>query len=371
VNFNPSRLSVARKRAMLNKKTLAERLGVQLHTIVRWERCQTEPSDENIDALARVLGFPKEFFFGPDIDEPIHSLTSFRSQKAMSAASRDAALAAGAIGFRILDWVGDRFDLPEPNIPDLSSFAPEEASEALRQDWALGEAPISNMIQLLESKGVRVFSLAENTKTVNAYSLRRSDGTPCVFLNTFKSAECSRFDAAHELAHLALHQDGSVTGRAAEDQANAFASAFLIPKRDVISVIPRAEHLQQLLIAKRRWRVSVAALAYRLHKLGIISDWKYRDFCVEMSKKGYHRREPNGIARERSVVWEKVLKNLWAEKTTQNDIAQALDLPILEVDDLLFGVLNFADDPPGKPTPPNRPLKVVPNGPLELPRVSA
>jgi Zn-dependent peptidase ImmA (M78 family) len=69
----------------------------------------------------------------------------------------------------------------------------------------------------LESKGVRVFSLAANTVKVNAYALWK-DEKPFVFLNTFKSTESSRFDAAHELGHLVLHQDGSVTGREAEDQ---------------------------------------------------------------------------------------------------------------------------------------------------------
>jgi Zn-dependent peptidase ImmA (M78 family) len=52
---------------------------------------------------------------------------------------------------------------------------------------------------------------------VNAYALWK-DEKPFVFLNTFKSTESSRFDAAHELGHLVLHQDGSVTGREAEDQ---------------------------------------------------------------------------------------------------------------------------------------------------------
>ena len=86
---------------------------------------------------------------------------------------------------------------------------------------------------------------------------------PYVFLNTIKSAESSRFDAAHELAHLVLHQDGSVAGRLAEDQANRFASAFLMPRADVLSVLPRVQHLQQLIDKKSRWRVSLAALNYR------------------------------------------------------------------------------------------------------------
>ena len=97
-----------------------------------------------------------------------------------------------------------------------------------------------------------------------------------------------------------------------------------MPKADVISVLPRVQHLQQLISAKSRWRVSLAALNYRVHKLGIVSDWKNRDFCIEIATKGYNRNEPNGIQREKSVVWEKVLKTLWAEGMTHNDIAQDL-----------------------------------------------
>ena len=342
---------------MLNKKTFADLIEVRPLTITRWELCHSEPTAENLDAIVRVLSFPREFFFGPDLDEPLSTLTSFRSQESMAAATRDAALAAGTIGFRIMDWIGERFDLPKSQLPDLRAFKePEVAARALRQEWTLGEQPISNMIQLLESKGVRVFSLSENTEKVNAYSLWRSDGTPYVFLNTFKSAECSRFDAAHELAHLVLHQDGSVTGRQAEDQANAFASAFLMPKSDVLSMLPRVLHLQHLVNAKARWRVSVAALAYRVHKIGIISDWKYRDLCIEISTKGFRKKEPQEIDRERSMVWEKVIKTLWAEKTTQRDIASALNIPLTEVADLLFGIL---DKPrPIVPTPPDKPLRV-------------
>jgi len=343
MKFNPSRLGIARKRRMLNKSALAERVGVRPLTITRWESHQSEPTAENIDALAKELRYPKEFFFARDIDEPLDALTSFRSQTSMTAATRDAALAAGAIGFLILDWVSERFNLPVDHLPDLRSYGeegPEVAARVLRQEWGLGEAPISNMVHLLESKGVRVFSLAQNTKAVDAYSVRRHDGTPCVFLNTFKSAERSRFDAAHELAHLILHQDGSVTGRSAEDQANAFASAFLMPKSDVLSVLPRIQHLGELIAAKARWRVSLTALTYRAHKLGIISDWKYRDFYIEISTKGYNREEPMESEREKSVVWDKVLKALWAEKTTQDDIARALDVPTDEVADLLFGMLN-------------------------------
>jgi len=339
MSFNPLRLGIARKRRMLRKKAFAEALGLTKQAVIAWDN-GAEPSAENLDAIERVLRYPKEFFFGSDIDEPDDETTSFRSQTAMTAAYRDAALAAGAIGFLISDWVEQRFSLPPCRVPDLHlySTAPELAAVALRQEWGLGQKAISNMIHLLESKGVRVFSLAENTQTVNAYSLWRRS-VPYVFLNNFKSAECSRFDAAHELAHLVLHQDGKAKGRDAEDQAHRFASAFLMPEADVIAVLPRVSSLGQMIQRKRRWGVSLAALNYRLRKLGITSEWKNREFCIEINRRGFHKAEPEGMERERSSVWEKVLQSLWAEMTTHIEIAKDIAVANKEVSDLLFGVL--------------------------------
>lgn len=322
---------------MLNKKQFAEKAGVSAHTITRCESGETVPTGETVETFARVLGFPVGFFFCGDAEEP--EAANFRSHTSMSAAIRDASLAAGSIGFMLSDWVEERFDLPSIDVPDLHLFDAETAARTLRAEWGLGEKPLSNMTQLLESKGVRVFSLAENTVRVNAYSLWRKD-KPYIFLNTVKSAENSRFDAAHELGHLVLHQDGGALGREAEDQANAFASAFLMPRADVLAVLPKVHYLDQLIKAKSRWRVSVAALNYRVHKLGIISDWRYRDFCIELAQKGFNKREPLGIERERSVVWEKVLRTLWTERTTQKDIARELNIPETELNGLIFGILH-------------------------------
>jgi Zn-dependent peptidase ImmA (M78 family) len=108
---------------------------------------------------------------------------------------------------------------------------------------------------------------------VDAFSCWRND-IPYVFLNTFKSAERSRLDASLELAHLILHKHGGPQqGRDAEIEANNFASSSLMPKADVRSRIPFVSRLDELVVAKKRWGVSTGALAYRLHKLGILRDW--------------------------------------------------------------------------------------------------
>ena len=343
MSFSPARLSIARKRSMLNKKAFAEACGVSQHTVVRWEKGEGEPSEDHINSIVNALKFPRGFFFGSDPDEPTSA--SFRSQTSMSAAIRDAALAAGTVGFLLSDWIENRFNLPQIVVSDLHLYEPEHAARILREEWQLGEKPISNMIQLLESKGVRVFSLCENTVKVNAYSLWRN-AKPYMFLNNFKSAESSRFDAAHELGHLVLHQDGGCVGREAEDQANRFASAFLMPRAGVLASSPKVDYLSQILKFKLQWKVSAAAFNHRIHKIGIITDWRYRDFCIELAKRGYHREEPCPIERERSIVWDKVLKSLWSDRLTLADVARIIAVPATEVSDLVFGVTLQQTAPP-------------------------
>src|SRR5689334_22327582 len=102
----------------------------------------------------------------------------------------DAALASGAIAFMFDDWIAKTYDGPKPDILDLHAVDSHTAATLLRQHWRLGDNPIANMVHLLETKGVRVYSLAESNKDVDAFSVWRDD-VPYVFLNSFKSPERS------------------------------------------------------------------------------------------------------------------------------------------------------------------------------------
>lgn len=340
--FTPGRLSLARKRRRLTKKGLAKSLGVAPHTILRYESGAICPPDNVVAELARILEFPVDFFYEEEVDVPSEDAVSFRSLSSMSARERDAALAAGTFAFVFTDWVDNRFNLPEPDLIDLYFEGPETAARSLRQKWELGERPIGNMIHLLEAKGVCVFSLAENTRRVDAFSSWRED-RPYIFLNMQKTVERSRFDAAHELGHLVLHRHGGPRGRESEDQANRFAGEFLMPSADVMAKIPRVLRLNQIIQAKKRWGVSVQALTYRLHRLGITTDWQNRTFCIQLTKHGYRDAEPNGIKREQSLVWQKVLTALWNERITKSDIAKELHLPESEIENLLFSITTISD----------------------------
>lgn len=335
--FNAHRLILARKRRKFTARALANAIGVSPITISRLENAANEPEAETVEALARALSFPKEFFFGDEFDELPKHAASFRSLSSMTAKERDAALSAGAIAYLFHDWVAERFNLPSTDIPLMSeNGSPEEAAQIVRASWGLGQQPISNMVKLLEAKGVRVYSLSEDTNSVDAFSCWRGE-QPFVFLNTFKSAERSRFDAAHELGHLVMHRHGAPQdSKQAESEADRFASEFLMPADDVRSRIRHVTNVEDLIRLKARWGVSVAALNYRLNKLGIVSEWQNRNLNIEISRRGYRKNEPEGLPRERSSLWPQVFTSLWQERLTRESIAAQLHVPSDELDQLLM-----------------------------------
>ena len=268
---NPERVELVRRRLGLTKIGFAKALDVDRKTVQRFEAGEYDLSPNVINDLVNLSGYPKEFFEKGGFDYPNSDAVSFRSLRSLTATSRDAALAAGALAFELDDWIDARFELAVHSLPRINSPSPVDAASALRATWNIGERPIGNMINLAESHGVRVFSLSEETRHLDAYSFWRND-RPYVFLNMMKTPEHSRFDAAHELGHLLLHRHGGPSHRSAEDEANAFASAFLMPIADLMAHLPVVRGLRDLLDGKKRWRVSASALAYTLHKHGIIPE---------------------------------------------------------------------------------------------------
>lgn len=357
--FNPSRLTIARKRRGLTKIEFANRSSVPLRSFKAYELGEYPPPDDVLAKFVSVSGFPAEFFFGDTLEEPREEAASFRSMARMKCYQRDMALSQGAIALHLNEWLEERFELPSIDIPNLRhETSPEAAAEAVRHHWGIGELPINNMIHLLESKGVRIFSLAVDALEVDAFSMWK-EGTPFIFLNSAKTAERSRHDAAHELGHLVLHRHGGPVGRKAEEQANAFASAFLMPRSSVLASVPRFPNLAALVKLKKIWQVSVAALAYRLHALGIVSDWQYRMLYIQISRNKFRTREPAPIPRETSLVLPKIFAALRDDGLTRSNVAKALCIPQSELEVLLFGLTIASIEGGGKGIPSRAPLALV------------
>lgn len=340
-SFNPGRLTLARKRRGLTKKALADLVGVSTRALTSYEAEAGEyhPAPTTISKLAEVLTFPESFFMAGDVEEFPLGATSFRALSKMTARQQDQATTAGLLAFELSDWLEARFELPTPNIPRLRDVDAHSAADLVRREWGLGELSIRNMVHLLEAQGVRVFSLVEECDSVEAFSTWRGD-VPFIFLDTKKSAEHGRMDAAHELGHLVLHwRHESPRGRDAEQEAKAFASAFLMPEASIKANAPWNGSLKQCVLAKRHWDVAVSALIYRMHEVGMLSDWSYRSLFIELGQKGFRKKEPEGIERETSQVLGKVFNKLREEGISKAAVAHKLHLPTEELNKLVFGLV--------------------------------
>lgn len=334
--LTPSRLRLARKRRGRTRVELHRLSGIPMPSVTAYELGHRAAPESAVEIFSRTLAFPPPFFSRTDIDLVNAEVASFRSLASMTAGQRDAALASGALAIEFSEWIGQRFELPKADLPDLRNFEPEAAAHLLRDEWRLGERPIKSVVHLLEAKGVRVFSLPVESNNVDAFSAWHN-GVPFVFLSHSKSGERSRFDAAHELAHLAMHQ-GRATGRDAELEADRFASAFLMPHGSVLACVPRRKTLQGLVKLKKNWKVSVEALVVRLRRLELLTEWEYRRLYLDIAANEFGRQEPEPIAKETSQVLSKVMASLRSQGLSRAAVAKELGLFPNDLEAMMFGL---------------------------------
>ena len=335
--FNPARLKAGRQRRGKTISALARDIDRTPRSLSSYENGKVDPPESTLETIAIELNFPLSFFYGDDLEELDTDAVSFRALSKMTASQRNIAISAGQIAVLFNDWLNSKISVPKVDLPELTHSTPHAASVAIRDHWKLGEMSIDNIIHLLESKGVRVFSLFHSAKEIDAFSYWLN-GVPYVFLNHQKSSERSRFDAAHELGHLILHRHGKPQGREAEMEADSFASSFLMPESTIRSNTIYMPALADLILMKKNWKVSVAALVRRLKDLGLITDWYYQKLSIQMSVEGFYKAEPEGIEKESSLLFEKVFQLFWKQGVSRDSIASELSIPTSDLDDLVFGL---------------------------------
>lgn len=336
--FNGERLALARRRMGFTKVALAQQAQITTRALNGFENGEYPPSEATEGLIAEALGFPISFFYGDSLEELDERGVSFRALKRMTASQKHSALAAGSFAYEINKWIDARFSLPSPNVPNLHGETPSNAARIVRDEWGVGKLSISNMIHLVEANGVRVYSLFENAKEVDAFSVWNGS-TPFIFSNRLKSSAHRRFDIAHELGHLVLHRHGAPSGPVAEREADQFASAFLMPSDTIKAIGYHIESLDAVLQLKARWMVSPGALTRRLKDTGMISEWTYRSLCIEISQRGYRTSEPNDYPHETSRVWQKITESLRATGQSLQSISEDIGIPYDELQKLVWGLV--------------------------------
>jgi Zn-dependent peptidase ImmA (M78 family) len=241
----------------------------------------------------------------------------------------------------------------------------EDAAASLRQHWGAGDAVISNVALLMENAGVVASRFELGANKLDAFSLW-DDYTrrPLLVLASDKgSAARSRFDAAHELAHLVLHRNvpkplmgHKPTFALIEEQAHHFGRAFLLPARSFSRdfVLPTLNALTGL---KKRWRVSIGLMIKRSEELGLVSPEQANRLWINRSRQGWATHEPydDELEPEQPVLLGRSIRLLIESGTvTSDDLLAAVPLPAEDVETLAglpSGFLAREESPPPAPEP--------------------
>jgi Zn-dependent peptidase ImmA (M78 family) len=144
-----------------------------------------------------------------------------------------------------------------------------------------------------------------DTDKLDAISHICTGTPPLLFRNEAMPGERQRMTTAHEIGHLILH---STPTPDAEDEADRFAAAFLMPEDDIRSDLCPPLNFGKLAELKARWKVSMQALVVRAKKLGLISAYVYGDLFRQFGARGWRKHEPLPIHRETPGLLEDLLR---------------------------------------------------------------
>ena len=303
-NLNGERLKKARIYRELSVSDLAEQSECSRQSIYMYEKEKTKRVDLNtIETLAKALKFPERFLCETDMKAEIGS-TYFRALLTTSSKYRESQIQKMEFLADIFVFLQEYLEFPHHAIPDCAGQTPEEAAATLRREWHLGTRPIENIVSLVESNGIIVTKFSVDTNDIDAFSQLVRIGDEDIYLIGYSenktAASRIHFDIAHELGHICLHgwsEDIEKIDRdefkKREKEANEFAAAFLLPGESFAkdaAVHPKS--IPAYTELKRKWKVSIQAMARRSFSLGLITMEEYQEIIRTLQRRGMRKQEP-------------------------------------------------------------------------------
>jgi Zn-dependent peptidase ImmA (M78 family)/transcriptional regulator with XRE-family HTH domain len=334
-----TRLHRARKAAGLSLRELGARVGVSHAAIKKYEDGAAMPSSDILIALSRALKVRTEYFFRP---APV-ALEGIEYRKRSSLPKKR----LDAITHEIIDQIERRIELESlfPQSP-VKAFAMidgiaehltsmdqiEDVAERVRDAWDLGLDPIPDLIDVLETNGVRVFMIEADAENKFDGLAARVNRMPIVVVGRHWPGDRQRFTLAHELGHLML--EGRLADDLNEEMAcNRFAGAFLFPSASVLQELGQhrnAIELKELGLLKEEFGLSMAGILYRARDLGVITPG-YREEQAKLFRiKGWFRKEPGqDYPTEKAHIFEQLVFHALAEEYIgESKAAELMNMPL-------------------------------------------
>lgn len=315
------RIKSARLRAGLNLRELADMVGVSAQAISKYERGLDVPGSKVLIQLARALHVRVEYILRPlnvSLSQP-----SYRSHRSKLRVHDQDVITA-----QVQDWlerylsaeelVSGQMEFHLPAIQRrVESFDDiEKVALELRVSWELGLDPITNLIEMLESKGIKV-GVVEGADHFEALTLMANETIPVIVVKDGVPGDRQRLSMAHELGHLVLEMPDSWEEKEIEKAAYRFAGAFLAPApsalRELGSKRQRLD-LYELHLLKHKYGMSMQAWIHRAQDLGIISGSAARQMYAMFVARGWKQKEPSdAYPTEKTERFERLIMRAIAE----------------------------------------------------------
>jgi Zn-dependent peptidase ImmA (M78 family)/DNA-binding XRE family transcriptional regulator len=300
----PRRLRQARAMRGLSLRALSAAIGgaVSHAALAKYEEGRMAPGSETLIALGAALALPVDFFFRP-FRVAVKDVRFRRKAKLGAARQR-------AIRELAADYV-ERYREAEELAGDVRAYTPplagrpvatvaeaEKAAAMLRKAWSLGEDPLPNVFELMESRGIKVLELPCDDRDFDGLSASTEVG-PVVVIAAHLNGNVprKRMTEVHELGHVVVPTAAGLDGKSEEQLIGAFAGAFLLPATTFTEAFGEKRRRlgeAELVEIKARFGASIMAIMRRARSLGLIEELTYRDFCIKVGRWGWRSRGEPG-----------------------------------------------------------------------------
>lgn len=302
--INGDRIRQAREISGLTQADLGFKVGVSQSAIAQLESNSNQlifaPSESTVEAIAFHTRFPKSFFYQDSAPEfPLGSLLYRHRSSLLKREDKYRFHQLGRLTYELADKMAAKgVRTPEVAIPKVTGESPSVAARLTRAKLGLSpDTPVKNLLNRLEKSGVFVFILPDEISELDSYSVwaDTEPRRPVIVLCGAKSGDRQRYNLAHELGHLVMHNSFPDGLKNVEREANIFAAALLLPKEAMVREIVPPVTLTTLAEMKPRWGVSIAALIERTLALDIITDRQARYLRKQIRDQGWDRTEPENL----------------------------------------------------------------------------
>ena len=291
------RLRIARGTASITQADAASGIGVARTTLIAIEKGQRRVRPDEVQQLARLYAtsvnalLRREAVF-VDLVPRFRKLMTSGDEAAETAARLLTDLVRAEVELENLLGIKRTRNYPpdRPIMPgDVRTQAENDATE-LRQWLGLGQAPVRDVVSLLElDLGIRVYVRRLDPRISGLFAYDQELGA-CILLNANHPRERRTQSGGHELGHFVsarrkaeiLHTDGEGNSRE-ERYADAFGRAFLTPARTIMQrfceITAGASHLtrRHVILLSHAFGVSREAVVRRLEELSLTKlgtwDW--------------------------------------------------------------------------------------------------